>query len=188
VVDRFRLVPAVYVVLRRASGTGSSGRHAPVGEDISSPHQVDEVLLQLRQGTGYMDGYWATAAAGHVEQDESVFESAVRESREELDIIVNPADLVPMCGMHRTHRNHDPIDERVDFFFACEHWSGEPRIVEGDKAADLRWFRVDRLPANVVPHERLVLESMRDGRLPPVVAFGFVDPHTPQAHRPGQES
>ena len=26
-----------------------------------------EVLLQLRQGTPYMDGHWAAAAAGHVE-------------------------------------------------------------------------------------------------------------------------
>ena len=48
VTDRFQVVPAAYVVLRRS--------------DIG-----DEVLLQLREGTGYMDGHCATAAAGHVE-------------------------------------------------------------------------------------------------------------------------
>ena len=61
-VERFRVVPAAYVLLRRG----------------------DEVLLQLRRNTGYMDDHWAAAAAGHVEADESVFEAAVREAREEL--------------------------------------------------------------------------------------------------------
>ena len=43
---RFSVVPAAYVLLRR------DGR----------------VLLHLRRNTGYRDGHWATAAAGHVER------------------------------------------------------------------------------------------------------------------------
>ena len=65
---RFRLVPAAYVVLLRPSGTG------------------DEVLLQLRQHTGFMDGHWACAAAGHVEEGESAPAAAVREAAEELGV------------------------------------------------------------------------------------------------------
>jgi 8-oxo-dGTP diphosphatase len=151
VTERFRVVPAAYVILRRGG----------------------EALLQLRQNTGYMDGYWATAAAGHVEADESVFEAAVREAREELGIEVAHADLRPLCGMHRTHANHRSIDERVDFFFACWAWSGEPRLLESDKAADLRWWALDDLPSNVVPHERSVLDSLLSGGPAPVVTFGF---------------
>ncbi len=75
--------------------------------------------------------------------------------------------------MHRTHGNHDPIDERVDFFFECTPWSGEPRIMEPDKNADLRWFSLDALPDPVVPHELHVLERLRAGDLAPVVTFGF---------------
>jgi hypothetical protein len=75
--------------------------------------------------------------------------------------------------MHRTHGNHRPIDERVDFFFSCEAWTGEPRIVEPRKAADMRWWPLSNLPDPVVPHELVVLEGLRDGSLPPVVAFGF---------------
>nr|BFF17655.1 hypothetical protein GCM10025730_11760 [Promicromonospora thailandica] len=44
--ERFALVPAAYLFLRREG----------------------QVLLQLRQGTGYRDGFWACAAAGHVEE------------------------------------------------------------------------------------------------------------------------
>jgi len=151
---RFVVVPAAYVLLRRGSGVG-------------------EVLLQLRQGTGYMDGYWAMAAAGHVEVGESVFAAARREVREELGVEIESADLVPLCAMHRTGGNRLAIDERVDVFFQCRSWRGEPQLLEPTKAADLRWFGLDALPDPVVPHELFVLDRVRAGDLAPVVTFGF---------------
>lgn len=155
-IDRYRLVPAAYVFLRRQR----------TGED--------EVLLQLRQGTGYRDGYWAAAAAGHVEAGESAVQAACREAGEELGIRVDPADLIPLASMHRTGGNGDPIDERVDFFFACQRWDGEPRLVELHKAAALSWFALDALPHPVVPHELIVLAALRgSGTPPPILAHGF---------------
>ncbi|HEU4511970.1 MAG TPA: NUDIX domain-containing protein [Nocardioidaceae bacterium] len=151
--DRFVVVPASYVLFLRQVG----------GED--------QILLQLRQGTGYMDDYWATAAAGHVEQGESVFEAARREATEELG--VSDLELTPLCAMHRTGATGDPIDERVDYFLLATSWSGDPRIVESDKCADLRWFGVHDLPAPVVPHELQVIEALRDGTLEPIVTHGF---------------
>ncbi|GEL18166.1 hypothetical protein PA7_20030 [Pseudonocardia asaccharolytica DSM 44247 = NBRC 16224] len=135
--------------------------------------QDDQILLQLRQGTGFMDGHWATAAAGHLEAEESVLEAACREAAEELGITVKADDLVPLTAMHRTRRTGRSIDERVDFFFECRRWNGEPRLVEPDKAAELRWFPLDALPDPVVPHERSVFERLACGGLPAVVTFGF---------------
>jgi 8-oxo-dGTP pyrophosphatase MutT (NUDIX family) len=149
--ERFRVVPAAYVLLRRA----------------------DEVLLQLRQHTGYRDGHWAAAAAGHVEADESAFEAAVREAREEVGVTIDTAHLQPLCAMHRTHGNHRPVDERVDFFFTCTRWTGEPRLLEPAKAADLGWFALDDLPDPVVPHELAVLRALAAGAPPPLMTFGF---------------
>ena len=152
---RFQVVPAAYVFLRRTSDG------------------VDQLLLQLRQGTGYMDGHWAAAAAGHVEAGESVLDAAVREAAEELGITIDPADLVPLCAMHRTVAPHGPIDERVDFFFECRRWAGTPRTQEADKSADLRWFDLDSLPDPVVPHEHQVMAALRDGDLRAIVTHGF---------------
>lgn len=148
--NRFQVVLAAYVVLRRGS----------------------EVLLLLRANTGWMDGHWAVPA-GHVERGETVIEGALREAEEEVGVRIEPADLRPLCVMHRTRRNGQPIDERVDFFFAADRWTGEPRRRETEKADGLGWFDLDALPDPVVPHESVVLAGIHDGRLPPVLTHGF---------------
>ena len=64
--------------------------------------------------------------------------------------------------MHRTHGNGQPIDERVDFFFSAP-LAGDPRLVETDKAADLRWFALDALcPTRSYPHELSVISTLLD--------------------------
>ena len=153
--ERFVVVPAAYVfLLRYAEDSGAR-----------------EVLLQLREGTGYMDGHWAAAVAGHVEQGETVFEAAAREAKEEADI--TGLDLTALCAMQRTGATGLAIDERVDYFFTATSWSGDPRIMEPDKCADLRWFPLAELPAPVVPHERAVLEALGSGSVPAIMSYGY---------------
>jgi 8-oxo-dGTP pyrophosphatase MutT (NUDIX family) len=154
VTDRFRVVPASYVFLLRP-GTGPDG--------------ADEVLLQLRQNTGFMDGHWAAAAAGHVERGETAYDAAHREAREEIG--VDGLELEFVTAMQRTRRA-DPIDERIDFFFTARSWRGEPRIVEPTKAAALGWYPLDRLPDPVVPHELRVLTRLGVG-VPGYTTYGF---------------
>jgi 8-oxo-dGTP diphosphatase len=151
VTDRFRVVPASYVFLLRAGRSG------------------DEVLLQLRQNTGYMDGHWAAAAAGHVERGETAYDAAHREGREEIG--VDGLELEFLTSMQRT-QHAEPIDERIDFFFAARAWTGEPRILEPAKCAALEWFALTALPEPVVPHERVVLAGLGTG-LSSYTTFGF---------------
>jgi 8-oxo-dGTP diphosphatase len=146
-VDRFVVVPASYVFFLRD----------------------DRVLLQLRQGTGFMDDHWAAAAAGHVEKGETAYDAARREAVEEVG--VTDLDLEFVTAMQRTGGG-EPIDERIDFFFTCRSWSGEHRIVEPTKAAALEWFPLDELPDRVVPHELSVLRGLTAG-ISPYSTFGF---------------
>jgi 8-oxo-dGTP pyrophosphatase MutT (NUDIX family) len=155
------VVPAAYVFLLRG-GAGPDGDGA-LGDET-------EVLLQLRSGVDYMDGHWAAAAAGHVERGETAWDAARREALEEIG--VTDVDLVFVTAMQRT-QGGEPIDERIDFFFTARSWSGEPRVVEPDKAADLRWCRLGDLPDPVVPHERAVLERLRTGTTQAYSTFGF---------------
>jgi 8-oxo-dGTP pyrophosphatase MutT (NUDIX family) len=151
VTDRFRVVPASYVFLLRPGASG------------------DDVLLQLRANTGYMDGHWAAAAAGHVERGETAYDAARREAREEIGVELG--DLSFVTAMQRT-RHADPIDERIDFFFTARAWAGEPRIIEPAKCAALEWFPLASLPSPVVPHERVVLDGLGTG-VASYTTFGF---------------
>ena len=91
----------------------------------------------------------------------------------ELGVTIDPVDRAPLCAMHRTSAPHGPVDERVDFFFECRRWTGEPRTVEADKSVALRWFDLAALPEPVVPHERQVLDALVRGAVPPVLVHGF---------------
>ena len=137
--DSFVVVPASYVYLLREGAHGT------------------EVLLQLRQGTPYMSDHWAAAAAGHVERGETAYDAAHREALEELGVTDLALDFV--FTMQRT-QFADSIDERVDFFFTARSWGGEPRIVEPEKCAELRWCPLDALPTPVVPHEAHALSRL----------------------------
>ncbi|CAA9358944.1 MAG: hypothetical protein AVDCRST_MAG36-2488 [uncultured Nocardioidaceae bacterium] len=154
---RFSVVPAAYLLLLRGSGP-----------DL-------EVLLQLRgPGTTYKPGHWATAAAGHVEAGESVFAAAAREAHEELGVVVDPADVVPLCAMQRTLPGvSDPVEQRVDFFLTTRVWAGDPAVREHDKCSALAWHRPAELPDPVVPHEQVLLGLLAGGDVPPVVTYGF---------------
>lgn len=147
------MVPASYVYLLREGAGGT------------------EVLLQRREGTGYMDGHWAAAAAGHVERGETAFQAAAREAAEELGI--TDVGLAFELTMHRTQSGGAPIDERVDFFFSARTWSGEPRLLEPEKAAELAWFPLVALPGLTVPHERIALQHLGSGA--GYLAVGFED-------------
>lgn len=143
---RTRLVAASYVVLRRGT----------------------QVLLQLRRGTGYMDGHWAVLA-GHLEPDESVLDGAAREALEEAGVRVAPADLRPLTTFHRFQPGGPAIEQRVDFFFEVDRWTGEPTVLEPDRCAAMQWWELDALPEPVVPHELVVLRHLAAGTTPPAV-------------------
>ncbi len=146
----FALIPAAYVALLRGS----------------------EVLLQHRVGTGYMDGYWACSAAGHVERGESVYAAAVREAREELGVVIDEADLEPICTIHRRQTASDR-GQRVDFFFAVSTWKGEPSVKEPELNGGLRWAQLSAPPEPLVPVDSIVLEMLRTGERRAIVHWGF---------------
>jgi 8-oxo-dGTP diphosphatase len=63
------------------------------------------VLLGVRRGSGWRDGWWHVPA-GHLEAGESITAGMAREAREELGILIRPADL------EIAHIVHDMADPR----------------------------------------------------------------------------
>lgn len=146
----FALIPASYVYLVRD----------------------EQVLLQCRANTGYMDGHWVAGAAGHVEAGESAREAAVREAREELGVRIASEDLELITVMQR--RNGDAaIEQRVDWFWTVRRWDGEPAIQEPHKASALEWFPRTDLPEPMPDYERRVVRGIDDPTFPRATSSGF---------------
>lgn len=147
----FAVVPAAYVYLRRG----------------------DEVLLQRRQNTGYMDGTWAAAAAGHIELGETAATAGAREAAEELGIMLTHEQLVPLTMMQRTDGTATAIEQRADWFFEASDWNGTPRIMEPAKCAEIAWFPLRGLPSAMPAYERTVLDALARGTLQTFTSYGF---------------
>ena len=134
--DRFKLIPAVYLVLRKDG----------------------QVLLLRRANTGYQDGKYGLVA-GHLEGDELATAAMVREAKEEAGIIVSSEALRFVHVAHRLGRGQ-PGQERLDIFFEATKWHGEVVNAEPEKCDDLSWFDVDALPENMLPFVRRVLTDI----------------------------
>ena len=120
----------------------------------------DEILLSQR-AVGYGSGWWHLPA-GKLEPGESLTTAVVREAAEETGVVIAPG--VPRLA-HTVHYRHAPGGpDRLGFFFEVLDWSGEPTNLEPDKCLELRWFRLDRLPEELLTYPTLGLRAYLDGR------------------------
>ena len=133
--DRYRSIVDVYVLLQRRDGM---------------------VLLLERSGTGYADGQLCPPS-GHLEEDESVVDGAVREAREETGVIIDLADL---SFSHVVHHRNPEGQGRIGFFFTATRWQGEPVNLEPHKCAGLVWADPACPPANTVPYTAAALAQI----------------------------
>jgi ADP-ribose pyrophosphatase YjhB (NUDIX family) len=124
-----------------------------------------KVLLLRRFQTGYMDGHYSVPA-GHLDGGETVIQAAIREAREETGLTLEPAALKFACVFHRNEG-----EERVDFFVTVASWHGEPVNTEPGKCDDLRWFKLNALPENIVPYVRQGIHNALTGV--PFEEFGW---------------
>lgn len=130
--ERFKIIPSVYLVLIKNN----------------------KILLSRRYNTGYFDGNYSFPA-GHLDGDETLKQAMIREAKEEIDVILDPADLELIHIMNRRISDN----ERVDFFFKAKKWQGEPKIMESDKCDDLSWFEFNNLPKNIIPYIKQAIDS-----------------------------
>ena len=130
--ERFKITPAVYLILVKDN----------------------KILLSRRYNTGYFDGNYSFPA-GHLDGNETLKQAMVRETKEEIGVLLDPTDLELVHIMNR----RIPNNERIDFFFTAKKWHGEPRIMEPDKCDDLSWFETDNLPQDIIPYIEQAIDS-----------------------------
>lgn len=122
----------------------------------------NEILLALRQGTGYADGQW-NLPSGKLEDGEHAVEAIIREAHEEIGIHLTEPELRLAGTVH--YRNPEG-EGRIGLFFAAESQlgrHGEPINAEPHKCAAITWVPIDNLPPDTVPYTAAGVKIYRDG-------------------------
>lgn len=114
--------------------------------------QNNNVLLSLRQNTGYADGFYGLVS-GHVEDGESATTAIIREAYEEAGIELTPNQLKVT---HIIHRKTNRLN--VDIFFECEAWRGRLNNQEPEKCGGLDFYPMNALPINTMDY---IADSLR---------------------------
>ncbi len=117
----------------------------------------NEILLQLRQNTGYMDNMYDFACSGHVDKNESYTQALVREAKEEIGITIKEEDLIFLAVNHHYQADH------VQLFFATKSYQGTPTICEPDECGGLLWANINSLPSNIIPYVANVIKDIQLG-------------------------
>ncbi|MFG1824281.1 NUDIX domain-containing protein [Microbispora bryophytorum] len=155
-----RYRPVVDVHLLLIDGGGLTDGRAPTDGGALTDGRVltdgGKVLLGRRRGTGYADGEWQIMPSGHLEEGESVVDTAVREAREELGVEVDGCEVV-----HVMHHRNAGGTARIGIFLVARSVTGTPVNAEPHKCAELAWFPLDRLPERTVPYARAGVEAVR---------------------------
>ncbi len=116
-------------------------------------------MLARRFNTGWADGKYSMIA-GHIDGKETVSAALIREAKEECGIDIKTKAVKVLHTMHRCSENDV---EYIDFFASASVWEGVPGIMEPDKCDDVRWFLLDQLPTNLLPHVRQAIDCIERG-------------------------
>lgn len=103
-----------------------------------------------------------TLPGGKAEPGEALDEAAVRELREEVGLLAEPANL---SLVHVTHveQGADRLGPFILFVFATETWAGELTNAEPDKHLAARWVTASRFPSPAFPTSTQALALWRTG-------------------------
>jgi 8-oxo-dGTP diphosphatase len=146
-----------------------------------------ELLLGLRQNTGYGDGLYCMPA-GHQELFETSAQAVSRELREEVGVVpqFNRMSKLPRLQIEHLKdygAGHADPTRRFrhynELFFLVPHWRGEIQNREPDKCAELRFFKLSALPANMLPLTAHALDCLAHAPLTHQTRFGWDNPAFP---------
>ena len=135
---RFKIASVVYCILRDGN----------------------KVLLQKRENTGFEDGNYGLPS-GHLEENETAIEALVRETEEEIGVIIKEEDLEFVHLNHYLYKNNSDEDDYLQIIFITDKWEGEIVNREPHKCTDLSWFDLDNLPENTIDYIQIALEALK---------------------------
>lgn len=139
----------------------SETKYPKVGVGVMIQNEGGEVLLGLRHGS-HGEGEWSFPG-GHVDFGETLFESAVREAKEETGLEVVACELVSVSDDFRyieTSGKH-----YVTIGIRATYQDGTPKAIEPDRFFEWRWFDLNNLPDNLFEGTHWIIENVKHERI-----------------------
>jgi len=136
--------------------------HVKVGVGVIVVDDRGRVLLEKRSD----NGMWGLPGGG-IEPGESVYETAVREVKEEAGLDIEITGLVgvysePWAGRIVTYPDNGDVRHLVDIVLIAEMISGKMSI--SGESLDLRFFNPDSFPTELVPPAKKPLRDFVAGK------------------------
>ena len=100
----------------------------------------NELLLQKRAVPAEKD-HWCIPG-GRLEMFETLEHAVIRETKEETDLDVKVIKLMGICD----HIIQNENAHWVAMSYLCKIKKDNPKIMEPDKASDMKWFDLNNLP------------------------------------------
>jgi 8-oxo-dGTP pyrophosphatase MutT (NUDIX family) len=102
--------------------------------------------------------HWALPG-GKLDDNELPREAAVRETREEIGILIDPQDIrEEVMIAHRTITGVKMI-----YIGQSTRYENSPEILEPELATDLAWFSITELPSPMIPVHIAGLRAIEEG-------------------------
>ena len=115
-------------------------------------NENNELLLQKRAVPAEKD-HWCIPG-GRLEMFELLEHAVIREVKEETDLDISVLTLMGICD----HIIKEENAHWVAAEYLCKIEKGEPKIMEPDKASDLKWFKLEELPDKLTITTKKALE------------------------------
>lgn len=122
-------------------------------------NEKDEILLQRRQGTKLWCGFLALPA-GHIDEGENAYEAAIREAKEELNIVIGINDIVDTFVVNRKNKS---LKSYYDVYLEISKYTGEIKINEPQKCSELIWCNINNLPVDMIDFEKEAINNNLKG-------------------------
>ena len=116
----------------------------------------DGKLLLGKRKNAHGQGMWGLPG-GHLEYGEKLHETAFRELREETGLSANEMRFI---GVANNVRDTDE-EHYLQIGFQAEGVRGEPALCEPERCEKWDWWALDKLPQEIFPPHRGLLELFR---------------------------
>jgi len=135
-------------------------KYPRVGIGVMIQNYEEEVLLGLRQGS-HGEGEWSFPG-GHLDFGETIFETAKRETKEEVNLDVDEFEFISITDEMRYIKEGKHY---VGLGVKAVYKGGEVELMEPEKCKEWKWFSLSNLPDKLFENTEAIIKNYKANKI-----------------------